>query len=131
MKEETINKFAEKMLAYMNNTEAFLQKETPEYIKQLLEYEVFESYLAIFTLIALTLILGGASLAACIVKDKFFEGVYHGAKKDFVEFIAVGGFILAAVTFVCALIVIPANVSKIIKINKAPKVFIVEHIKGL
>jgi len=124
MEGQILEKFTNKLIQYIEQTEVFLKAETPEYIRQLLEYEVYDSVITIVAMFT-------ALMFAAVV---FLVGIYVGKKNDYhdgswIGAVIIGG-IMSTVMAIIFLVDGTANVKKIIKINTAPKVFIIDHLRG-
>ena len=113
MKEEVTNKFMEKMLAYVNKGEVFLEGQVPKYIDELLTYNMYQSLLWVF--ICLCILAG-----VCFICKKLWE---EGGEAI---------LILVLVAFFFGLTTTVAmvdNLSTAIKIKVAPRVYIIDYLR--
>lgn len=112
MKEEIVNKFMEKMLSYVNNLEQFASGEVPRYIQELLTYEMYKSIAWILVLL-LPLMLA-AVIIKIAIKEK--EGI--------------GGLSFLTTLFLIVSFFVGVNTKNIIKIKVAPRLYIVDYLRG-
>lgn len=115
--------FLTKTLEYLNSAEAFLEKNVPAYVEELLTFEVYSSVFHIVLWVGLTLTFGLMSF--------FFYRKYkrEGIKKwsDLHEMTGAATILISII----ALIVVSCNVHTIIKVKTAPRVFLVEKISRM
>ncbi len=117
--EEVLNKLMEKSLEYLQSVEGFVIEHAPDYVKQLLEFEFYNSSLIVlFFLFAVILLVGLFFIGYRLYIN---ESNYAGG---FVIIIPVSA-LLISVFF--TLEVIP-SIQTMLKIKTAPKVFLVDKI---
>lgn len=114
MKEEVYEKFASKALAYLENTEVFLKEQVPDYFRQLLTYYTIQYWVGFVVIFIFT--VAAALFAYKQVKKEEYD-------KGFAAVLAVLLLLLPSgftvITF-----------SKALKVTLAPKVFIVDYLRG-
>lgn len=113
---EIYEKFAEKALTYLNSTEAFLKEQLPDYFQQIVSYYAVENwvYFGVWILIATAF----AGLAFVCVREVKKDDDYIGGVILFT--------LVSLVLFVCSL----DSFSSALKATIAPKVFIVDYLRG-
>jgi len=121
MKDETINKFTDKLLQYMQGAEDFLTSETPEYVKQLLEFSYWEATIDI--ILAWSIFL---SFAVVFIMGRVLYKKGYGDVGMPVTIMGgtLGLFMLCLAPFVSA-----DRFKIIMKIKTAPKVFIIDQLR--
>lgn len=127
MKEELLNKFGEKLLLYAQNTETFLAEQTPEYIRQLLEFAMFENICTLTILISISLVLFLITILNGLV-------YIFNKRKDLSEVIKISltCFVISFGISVFPLVIEgQIAIKEIYKIKYTPKVYIVEQIKKM
>lgn len=128
MDKELMNMFLEKTLAYLNSAEAFLQKNVPAFIEEML---VFDFYVAVFYSIfpvVLVLLFGGITYK-CWKEHENKENSCD-ARECYGGFGSVAMVVTAILLFV-SMFVVPGNIITTIKIKTAPRVYLVEKISGM
>ena len=126
MKQEIINKFMEKILQYANNTELFLSKEVPIYIKEILEFNFYSEVFYLCYLVSILLV--GALI--------FYLGlrVFIKSKEGIEEIVSTCIIVIGGLISFCSIMALALggfdSVEKIIKIKTAPRVFIIDYVKG-
>jgi hypothetical protein len=116
-----LNALTEKLINYLEKGEELVGSELPQYVEQLLTAELFSSYmeLSLTVLSALGVILG------CILISYFMKKYYECATNiSVITTLFIGLFLLLCL---CRL---PSNIKRIYLIKNAPKVFLVEHLRG-
>lgn len=119
MKNEIYGKFTEKALVYLENTEAFLKDQVPDYFQQVVKFYAIHSW--VFSIVFL---IGLAFF--CFV---FYKGIHHKKESHMDD----TGFIMCfsgAVFGMIMAIFLMVYINKGIKATYAPKVFIVDYLKG-
>lgn len=119
MKNELLESFLGKTLEYLNSAEAFLQKNVPAYVEELLAYEFYSS---LFELLFFILIL----IASIIFFKKAKEVEKDMCSGDKV-LTAISAFVLIVFSVV-SVVAIPLTISHMIKVKIAPRVYLVETI---
>jgi hypothetical protein len=119
VKEEVYEKFATKALAYIENTESFLKEQIPDYFQQLVTYYAIQS-----TVYA---VLSFAGLCVCAF---FFHRYSTMKEKNYYSDEKFVGCLFSSVFGVLFAILVICNTSTALKAIYAPKVFIVDHLRG-
>ena len=115
---DMLNQVTAKLIEYVESAEAFLTEQTPEYIEQLLAFEVYKiKTWFIFTLILTILTFIG--VLVFIVFGIVDDSAYFG--------IAVCIFLIAAFLAYCSICVF----MDLKQIELAPKVYILEYLMSL
>ena len=123
MKEEILNKFIEKSLAYLSSAEAFLGKEVPSYIQELLTFKFYESLVFLgFGLFFIVITVLTLKYVWKLTEDK------HGDARDVPRFF-IGIFGTLGIVLVTFIGLMDSSVT-LIKIKTAPRVYLVEYFKG-
>jgi cytochrome c biogenesis protein CcdA len=125
MKDEILKQFTEKLIGYVNSAEILLKKNVPDYIDQLLKYEMLHHIIILLIGFAILFLWFGI---ARFIYVKFIKE--HGNSENLV--------ILAGVSTIFLLVWIiwffasgTSHINSIIKINVAPKVFIIDYLRGV
>lgn len=119
MKEEIYEKFAHKALTYIENTEVFLKEQIPDFFQQVVTYHATVSW------VGFGLATTGCGLCVWI----FFKGKNY-KREDYLDergFIAMLISCIVSAVLVC---VATDNFSTALKATIAPKVFIVDYLRG-
>jgi hypothetical protein len=112
MKEELTNK----LLEYLSNFEQFTKAELPEVAKQILEIGMYEAKLCI--LIGVILLIIGLVLA------------YLSTKVDDYSGLAVTFPVVSGICITISVILLPCSIVNIKKIEIAPKVYLIDYVRG-
>lgn len=124
MKQDVYEQFAAKALSYLNSTEAFLKEQLPDYFQQILKYEF--SWAIISIVVSVIFICLGVAIVkkALPMKEKNYRGD--------MSLTETGGLLLAVgVVLIGAFSIIGICHTRIAtKIYLAPKVFIVDYLRG-
>lgn len=120
MKDEVYEKFATKALTYLESTEAFLKDQLPDYFQQVVKYYAIQSWV----FVALSVIFIVISLRAMKWGMKNYKEDEYKPEEYMPLFL--GG---AAVIIISACVIIN-NVQTGLKATIAPKVFIVDYLRG-
>ena len=109
-------KLVEKALLYLQNTEDFLVEQIPDYMEQVLEYNLYSGviYLSLGTFLLLS-----------ITVSIFI--VYKEDKKPSSDFLFGAGVIYTIFATVTGILCFALNFSNTLKIFLAPKMFLVEY----
>lgn len=124
------NEFLNKTLEYLNSAEAFLQKNVPAYVEELLVFDFYEAvfYSALpLVLLVITGILFYFTMKIFINKDNKFS-------RESSEFSGACSVIIGmalAVLLIFSAITVPENIIKAVKIKVAPRVYLVEKISSM
>jgi len=133
MKEEILNKLIQKSLSYVNSAEAFLGKEVPIYVQELLHFKTIEHLVEYFNDFFITIPIAVLFLAFIyflfIKKDK--DGKRDFEKEGLTEVMVIS-------TFVGIILLTPLTISvfktehlmNAYKAYKAPRVYLVEYFKN-
>jgi len=118
-----MNELLQKSLEYLNSTETFLHEQVPGFIHQYLSWCAFECIFYIILWGMLFLILFVAFLITNHKLEKSDFNCYVGPKTT-------KGYVWCISIFMGAIAIISILVSSytLLKINKAPKVFLVEKL---
>ncbi len=124
MKKEVFEKFAYKALQYLDGTEAFLKEQLPDYFQQIVTYYAIQSYVFLFLSfisLAISLIIISKSLK---VKEKSCWGEMAIPERHVVC------IIIFSTIGIIATIVSIEQTKTALKATIAPKVFIVDYLRG-
>ncbi len=121
-KEEIINELLNKSLNYLENTENFIAKEAPVYVNELLHFKFMQHMVeGVTDTITGTLLIGSFMSAMCALMSLEFRSKYALplaiAGGLFVGFL--GGTSISSNDFMEAY-----------KAKTAPRVYLIDHIKG-
>ena len=114
---EQTQKLVEKMIQYLEMAEGFVKTEAPDLIQQYLTYEAWASERTMYIGIAM-IVIGVIAIYLCIALYEFNEGAS----------IAIGIF-STGLLFV-GLIIAPCEYFNLKKIEMAPKVVVLDYLKG-
>lgn len=120
-----LNKLLNKMLGYISNVEDFMSENVPDFIKQVIQFELYDS---IFTLLCFVFLVV-LSIILAVKSLKYFNKKL--ANEEGGDGDTVFSFILM-LAFICSACISCYNIycqtSHIIKLVVAPKLFVVEYI---
>ncbi len=131
MKEELLNKFLDKSLSYLESAEAFTKEQVPDYVAQLYKWFIINASIDLLTATVIPIVV-------LIIVYKIFKWTIRKDKKsgDYVVCSSDREGMLAAVAsagiVIFAILVIGgmSSLKKIIKITIAPKVYLVDYLRG-
>jgi len=111
----------EKLIKYLETTETFVAEHAPDYIQQLLEYEFLSSILCLtgIAALAIVVILWGRSMHS---RDS--EGV-NISEGEVIPF-----FFTVMIIVIVGIMTGVNSVDTLVKIKVAPKVFIMDKLRG-
>lgn len=120
-----VNTFLGKTLEYLNSTEAFLQKNVPAYVEELLQFEFYSAIFWALFFPLLALIFGlVAKRVLTVIKGK------SGDERDVLEGIGATSLGICVLSILISLFVTPCNLQDVVKIKVAPRVYLVEKISS-
>lgn len=114
---ESMDKFAAKLLEYLNSTEIFLKEQTPDFVNQFIAYATYEAYFKFYVALAFLILFAVAQLALFLCTPKDQRGD---------EGFAMGAFFIGALGSV-ALFITCHKYMDIKKLEIAPKVYMIEQ----
>lgn len=122
MKEEVFEKFANKALTYLENTEAFLKDQIPDYFQQVVSYYAIQSWIYV-------------ALSVSLIFCSFYIlriGHANAKKKDseFNPESFMPHFIAGAFLFILSFVAFTDFFPTALKATIAPKVFVVDYLRG-
>jgi heme/copper-type cytochrome/quinol oxidase subunit 2 len=119
---EIYEKFAEKALGYLESTEAFLKDQLPDYFQQVVTYHAVEAWVYV----------GLGVICWIIACASFFRLRKENAKesRQQEEIIQTICGILMVLPMIIGLFLVTCNLPTAIKATIAPKVFIVDYLRG-
>ena len=124
MKEELLKQFTARLIHYVDSAEMFLKGNVPDYIEQLLKYEMYHQ-ISILTIGFVMLALLGIVILFLYRKVYLNGKTSEDADVSF-WFLSVMLFFLWIVWFATQGL---CSINRIVKINVAPKVYIVEYLR--
>ena len=132
MKEEAINKLTEKALQYLDSAEAFVGKEVPIYIQELLEFKFMEHLLeGVIDTAAFTVFIGTVVAIAFVGFTGVFVEEHIGKKAEdcykYLIFSAFLGYVSAAIIGVFCN---SGDFISAYKAKNAPRVYLVDYFRG-
>lgn len=121
-----MNELMQKALEYVNSTELFLKEQIPDFINQYLTWCAFECIFFI-ALLSIIFIIPFVTHLIAMRKTTKTDFNYNGptTMRGCVWLISL---ILSVILGIVAAVFIPANCYTLLKINKAPKVFLMERL---
>ena len=136
MKEEVVNKLAEKGLQYLNSAEAFIGKEVPQFLTELLEFKAVEHLIMYFDDLILISIVLLVSIFGAVWANKYSRKKVDGEfvvedyeLRDILKVAPVVFSIFLGVLF-CFSIGGTNHLVQAYKAYKAPRVYLVDYFKG-
>lgn len=122
-------KLAERALKYLDSVEAFTAKEVPVYIKELLEFKIFEHLLNYFDDFLLTIPL---AILGFVIYKKVTKWLDSLDKESYRYSQSIGLNYLALSLVIPFLLSVMANHELInaYKAYKAPRVYLIDYFKG-
>lgn len=117
----------QKALEYVNSTESFLKDQIPDFINQYLTWCAFECifYIVLFAILFLIPFITFLITQTKIAKTDFD---YFGGPVTWKGVVWCASLVLSIMIGIIAAIGIPQNAYTLLKINKAPKVFLMENL---
>lgn len=130
-KEEIVNGFLDKALSYLESTEVFVKQEVPIYIEELLNYKFFEhvSQGLIYSL-AVCLVFGTFLSFILLAFSNEFYGLFGKCVKTKIKVIAFSCLVSYSFMFTLGLVVNFSDFKKAYMVKTAPRVYLVEYLKG-
>ncbi len=133
MKQEAIDKLTEKALEYLNSAEAFVGKEVPQYIEELVNFKIIEHLIEFFDGIV---ILGGLFVLSAIISFICYK--LSRRKDSDGDYVIVYTLIITPIIITVALLFslfinTASSVNELTqayKAYKAPRVYLVEYFTG-
>jgi hypothetical protein len=119
-----MNELIQKILEYVNTTELFLKDQLPDFINQYLTWCYYESLFWLLFHLSVLIILTVAAIKL-YYKDWFEDEPTPRAIAFF------SSAIVAVIFLFVNMFTVPDHTLKLIKISKAPKVFLVEKLAGV
>jgi len=116
MKDQVLDKFMSKAIEYLEQTEVFLKDQVPDFFTQVVQYHL-----------AISLFWVVLSLAIIAISSAQLLRI---RKMDDLEEWDVGIAVVSGFLIVMFFMVFSANISTTIKASVAPKVFIVDYLRG-
>ena len=116
--DKAIELFTSKAISYLESSEAFLKKEVPVFIEELLRYEAIEAVVILVVLVGLGIIF---------IKWSFY--FKNKMKEEPYSLYDMGLTIMVIVSLVILLFVTMTTL-KIIKINTAPRAYLIEYLRS-
>lgn len=125
MDNKIVDTFLSKTLEYLNSTEAFLQKNVPAYVEELLQFSFYEAafWAAFFPFVALVFV---AFTVISIKMSKSENKSFSKTANNIGPICVAGSFMF----IIISLFATPSWVSDAIKIKTAPRVYLVEKISS-
>ena len=121
-----MNEILQKALDYINSTEAFLKEQVPDFVVQ---YLTWCSYECIFYIVLFSIFFAVPFVAFLIINhkisDKDFDYEGPSTSRGILWLLSL---IVTIIMGLVACINIPINSYTLLKITKAPKVFLVERL---
>lgn len=115
---ESVEKIGQKLLEYLQSTEAFVKEQAPDFVRELLAYQLMTSTMwAVFC--GLVFAAGVAGFVYGVVKRSDEYGPETGILIPSAMFIILG-FLFCA-----------GNTEKALKIHFAPKVYVMEYARDM
>ena len=124
MEEELLKQFTTKLIHYVNSAEIFLKGNVPDYIEQLLKYEMYHQINIL--VVGLTLFAIITIIARMLHKNAASNKDDTDAHIIYVFFCGVSYFFW----FTWFLSHGMNSVNTIVKINVAPKVYVIDYLRG-
>jgi hypothetical protein len=119
--------FLAKTLEYLNSTEAFLQKNVPAYIEELLVFSFYEHVLSVVFILSL---LVGTAFLTFIAHKKAKSPERSREGKEGYEFLCGAGVFVTGIFFIMFILSSAKNITQAIKIKVAPRVYLVEKLSS-
>lgn len=112
---DVYEQFAQKALTYLNSTEAFLKEQLPDYFQQVVTYYAIQSWAYFIIFLAATASMIVFAYRAWRNKDSY-DPVFNA-----IIVLIIAALPMGAMFF---------NLNKALKATFAPKVFIVDYLRG-
>ncbi|MAD98961.1 MAG: hypothetical protein Unbinned200contig1002_29 [Prokaryotic dsDNA virus sp.] len=126
MQDKIINELLEKSLGYLNNAEAFVSKELPIYVTELLNFKFWEhlttgftDFLFMFVVLATLLTLLGVAI---------YYDINH--KENVIRVMCLYTFCSLLVATALSIGVASNDIREAYKVKYAPRVYLVDYIKN-
>lgn len=129
MEKELMDSFLNKTLEYLNSAEAFLQKNVPAFVEEMLVFDFYEAVFGSILTLVIVFLIGFITYKSYKVsnnKDKYDEDERESAAV--VAFVAGGIFIVVSLI---SIFEIYGNLMTAVKIKVAPRVYLVEKISEM
>ena len=127
--EEILNKFAQKALSYLESAEAFTAKELPLYVKELLEFKFYESAISLGGSVFIAGIMLLAALVLGVICKREARKNLNTRSEEVMAFAGAFAFCFLLFAFI-PLVTAKDEVVELIKIKTAPRVYLIDYIKG-
>lgn len=120
-----VDAFLGKTLEYLNSTEAFLQKNVPAYVEELLQFDFYEALFYTAVPVVVLLIFSAITFACFKVCQNMNNSRDLRELYNVVEAISL---VAALITLIVAAFAVPENLMTAVKIKTAPRVYLVDKI---
>ena len=125
MKEELLKQFTARLIHYVDSAEIFLKGNVPDYIEQLLKYETYHQVSTLVAGFATITLLG---IALVFLYKKLYANQTVDADSEIgFWFFSIVVSLLCVVWFTTKGM---STINTIVKINVAPKVYVVDYLRS-